>query len=521
MFEQSKIISPKPEKALDDQWYARYSKVAAFDSYSYLSGEKEFAIDNTHTPSAGPLEKQKISFIRGEDELPELHYPKLARVPEKQPPLEGVTLPKRYFLDEELIISKLRPPKLKTFDSEKIEAELIALKNDIKQREENPTIQQAYLWKINEKIAETRMLRAAKDGDDERFARYSRFVFGAPNKTVFDYTLFELSKKVERALHADNPLIREIALKLQKELFEGRELQHTEKFSFNGDSRQLDFEPGPGNPIQFPRELVRKSVDTSLEPELSAKEIVAAFDTALREEYQLPDWKVVLSETATAINVSQASKMITVPENRRLKKTALVGLIRHEVGVHATRRNNGERSQFKLLGLGLDRYGDDEGVSTYEEQKVTGADDFAGFNGYLAISLAMGVDGKKRNFREVYALLEDYLIMNGDKPKDAQKTAWGVAFRTFRGTTGKTPGACFTKDLLYRKGNVAVWDIVKNAVGNNKAPLDGKGGEVRALPAIERRFILGKFDPGNPRHIAILDQLRITDEALQKIELPS
>lgn len=521
MFEQPKIITPKPEKALDDQWYARYAKVAAFQSYEYLSGEKEFVFDDAQAPSAGPLEQEKRSFIAGEKESPELAYPKLRVAKPDSHPQEPQPKKKGYFLDDDLVLSKLRPPKLQQFDSQKVEVGLCSLKADIEQQEENAGVKQAYLWKINEKIAETRMLRAAQKGDDKKFARYSRFVFGAPDKTVFDYTLFELSKKIEEALRSDNPLIREITGRLQGQLFQGRPLQHSQQFSYEEASHDLDFLPNKENPIQFPEELAKKPVDTHHEPELSASEIVAAFDQALREEYHLPDWQVVRSETATAINVSQAKKTITIPESRRVKKATLLGLIKHEIGVHARRRDLGERSRLKLLGLGLDRYGDDEGVAVYEEHKVTGADDFAGFNAYLAISLAMGADGKKRNFREVYDILENYFLMTGKKPKDAQSSAWGVAFRTFRGTTGKTEGACFTKDLLYRKGNIAVWDIVKNAVASDKATLDGKSGEAKALPEIERRFILGKYDPANPQHLALLDQLGITDETLQKIESAS
>lgn len=450
-------------EALDTDWYARFEKIGAFQAYEYLSGKKEYFLDDAGVFNGGVNEEQKQLFLRDENANLDISYPKLEKL-----------------------------------DTQKIEASLLALKEDVRESEKEEVIRQAYLWKINEKLAEIRMLKAAQTGDDRRFTQYSKFIFGEPDPAIFDYTLFELSQKLRPALTSDNTLIRDLAKRLDTELLAGHNFSHTETLSYDPLTSKVDLGPSDDNPFRFPKDIAApKKMDRSAT--LSVEEICSAFEVALNE-YSLDGWRVVLNETSSNISVNQESKTVNIPKKKKLKQLELEGLIAHEIGVHARRRERGERSKLKLLGLGLDRSKDDEGVAVYEEQKVTGAKDFAGFDGYLAIALAMGADGKKRNFREVFEILRDYHIAIGKTPEKAADSAWARSLRTFRGTSGKTRGACFTKDLIYRDGNIGVWHLVQE----NSAE--------------QRRFSVGKYDPSNPRHIWILDQLGITDEELKRLE---
>lgn len=54
-------------------------------------------------------------------------------------------------------------------------------------------------------------------------------------------------------------------------------------------------------------------------------------------------------------------------------------------------------------------------------------------------------------------------------------------------------------DCAIAEGNIGVW----NVVGKN--------------PEEMMRFSVGKYDPTNPRHLWILDQLGITDADLKKL----
>jgi hypothetical protein len=72
--------------------------------------------------------------------------------------------------------------------------------------------------------------------------------------------------------------------------------------------------------------------------------------------------------------------------------------------------------------------------------------------------------------------------------------------RTFRGSDCKTAGACFTKDIIYREGNMGVWDLVKTN------------------PEEMKQFNIGKYDPTNKRHMWVLAKLGITDSDLASLK---
>jgi len=113
---------------------------------------------------------------------------------------------------------------------------------------------------------------------------------------------------------------------------------------------------------------------------------------------------------------------------------------------------------------------------------------------HLAISLACGLDGKKRDFREVFEIMQKFYyfqsLANGVLPEQAKTSsnnkAWTRCVRTFRGTDCSTKGKCYTKDIAYAEGNIGVWDVISKN------------------PGMLAHVDIGKFDPTNPRHIWIL-----------------
>ena len=133
-----------------------------------------------------------------------------------------------------------------------------------------------------------------------------------------------------------------------------------------------------------------------------------------------------------------------------------------------------------------------------------GVQDFAGLEFHLAIGLAQGLDGKKRDFHDVYEiLLRHHQLKNLKESKknpeaEAKKSAWNQAVRVFRGTDCTTPGAAFTKDIIYRQGNIADWEVIGRQ------------------PDELLRINIGKYDPSNDRHAWILTQLGITDDDLEQ-----
>jgi len=425
-------------KHLDDVWFQEYQKQALFEELSLLNGHVEFR------------KQQKEEFLSGKNENPTLDY-----------------------------------PKLEVFDFNQKEQSLLNLKKKVLAEENNPVVTQVYRWKLNERIAQLRALMATRDGNDHRALRYSKFIFGSPEKEIYNHTIFQIKGVVDEKMFSPDPDISSAAMRLNKELFE----------VFMNNENTI-------NPKEYNIPELKSDKEG---PEYSSEEIKAAFEEYLRKN-NLDSWVINVNSEATKIIVSQEQKSVSVPADRKLSQLELESLIEHELGTHALRREKGERSKLRLLGFGLDRYlKGEEGIATYKEQQIKGAKGFRGLDYHFAISLALGVDGKKRDFRKVFEVLKDYHFINSKKEKTAalkysQDEAWGDCVRIFRGTTCKTPGACLTRDMVYREGNIGIWNVVKNN------------------PEEERRFSVGKYDPANPRHIWILEQLGITDEDLADLE---
>lgn len=450
--EKPPVIQGEKSRVLDTDWYKRFEEIAAFQAYEYLDG------DTTRR------KMEKEAFLKKEKENPELDYP---------------------LLDEEKLLMK--------YD------ELLELKQTVLQHEENEVVKNVYRWRLNEKIAENRLLLAAATGDMRRFRRYSEFIYGKPSKEIFSYTINRIRTELETISRSkENPAAEE-AIQLLQELPEvdgGYILKtpHSENLS---KARQIT------------EENLSDIINIPLDKELyEAEDIRLAFDTAL-QELSAEGWVAVINPNKTAISVNQEKKTVEIPVSRKLLAQQLKGLIAHEIGTHTARRLNGERTKLRLLGLGLDRYeGGEEGIATLREQAlVEKVDDFSGLQSYLASSLAKGLDGKPRDFRETFTFLSRYNyvmgLSKGKTPENAQRLAnestWSTCVRTFRGTDSKTPGTCFTKDIIYRQGNIAVWETLE-----------------RNSPEMHR-WNIGKYDPSNPRHIWILDQLGITDEDLLEL----
>ncbi|HBI33940.1 MAG TPA: hypothetical protein DEA43_04010 [Candidatus Moranbacteria bacterium] len=426
------------QPAVDEQWFDMFERIGSFQDFEYLEGDKKFR------------ENQKNLFLNEQVRNPELDYPKLEK-----------------------------------FDLEGREEELLKLKKNILENETNETVQKTYRWKINQKIAEVRMLKASKNGDPRSFARYSSFIYGEPDKDVFQFDLEEIAEAIKEKENSDDFRV----------LFAIRRLKESLNLDTLSESSGIEkeFLPHKKRILQYPFEASKK---------YNAQEIRNEFSEAM-DELGVEGWQVLVDENIKAISVSQEKKNVRIPENKKLTSLELKKLIAHEIKTHVLRRESGERSKLKLLGLGLDRYLlGEEGISAFEEQSIGGSDSFAGFDGHLAISLAVGLDGNKRDFRDVFNILRDFFFIRS-KSKDLQKSwenakvgAWNRCVRTFRGTNCSEKGACLTRDIVYREGNINTWIVIK---GNDREEL---------------KFSVGKYDPANPRHIWILEQLGISDDDL-------
>lgn len=426
---------------LDARWFNRFEAVN-FEDYEKLSGSK------------GARQAEKDNFLNSETSNPKLDY-----------------------------------PELETFNISEREAELMSLKEDVLELEKNDAVKKLYRTKINELLATLRMLKATKDGDDRKFSRYADFIYGKPEAVDTNYIVAHVKDLIEANLDSEDEGKKEAAERLQQ-IFADMEVK-----ADDGVSRDILPE---GEAI----EGLVSGVD----------EAVSAFEEALGE-IGADDWviEVDTNKGISKFNVSQEHKTVRIPSNeklleREISKKKLKGLIEHEIKTHVARRHNGERSKLQLLGLGLDRYlKAEEGVATYAEQQVTGAEEFSGVYRFLTIALAKGLTGNKLDFRQTFEIMKDYnLIAPARDGKEktlewAMKTAYDDCVRIFRGTSCATPGAIYPKDMSYF-GNRTIWAMV------------AKDSDV------VQKFTIGKYDPNNNEHVALLTQLGILDEDLEGLE---
>lgn len=425
---------------LDAKWYPRLEEGGALEAFAYLRGDP------------GKRVEQKRKFLAGEIVNPQLDYPRLK--------------------PEELSVR---------------EEQLLSLKADILKEEPNEVLAQAYRWKINEKIALLRMLQAAGVGDMRRFKRYTEFIYGRPSKDIFAFTVNRLREQTSAYSGASqDPTVRQAAQDLEAAL--PKNLPEPKVYSLPSENEVATAEKATLTEFSDLINLAPAEGDLSLE------QVTQIAEEALKM-YQAEGWRVVPGES---FSVNQEEKTIEV---KATKEGRLPPLLAHEIATHLLRRLKGERSKLMLLGLGLDRYTrGDEGIATMRSQVVGGeVEDFAGLVGHLAISLAMGLDGQPRDFRQVFEILEKYYLFKGLTKVEAQEKAHSTCLRTFRGTDCRTAGVCFTGDIEYREGNIGVWEVV------------------RQNPDEMRRFSIGKYDPANPRHLWILTQLGITEKNLEEL----
>lgn len=430
---------------LDALRYQRFLEVGAFQAYAYLDGDAEWR------------QMQKEAFLCGASTQPTFDYP---------------------YIDTVKLIQW--------------EQWLTALKKDIVAHETNDAVKRAYVWKIDEKLAEIKLLQATWAGDDMQFQKQTEYIYGKPSIEVFADDCQVLREMIARC---QTPHTKKAGEHLAQRMPASDVFKHTRPLPHNvlvDHVRQ--------NTISAMHKLFISPLEDTENTLYTAEHIKLAFVQALKALRITGRHVDIVTTSKSTISVNHEQKTILIPYERKLSSSKLQQLIIHEIGTHVLRRETGEASSLQLLGLWLDRYErGEEWIATMREQVMEEAyQDDVGLDKHLAVSLAYGLDGKVRWFAEVYAflvdyyivvyLLDDYLIQRATYL--AQESAWSTTTRVFRGTQG-TPWVCFTKDAMYKEGNRAI----RNLLAKDAHALD--------------HFPLGKYDPTNPRHIAILQELGI------------
>ncbi len=458
-------MSEKPSKnsesqILDERWRKKFEAIGNVDSHLWLECKNQ--------------KEEKPKFLSGAIENPRLAYNKLD-------------------------VQRLTNLKI-AFSN---------LKQEILAEENDPTIREIYDWKINEKISEVKMLLASAHGDMPKFSEYSRAVFGAPDLQIFAHTIESLKNELALVQNSTNPKLVQAAAELEKVL---PRFVATEK-------SELEIPPPTPETFVNLRNAVRTKFKNLLEivdegkPKYSSEDLAETFDKAL-PEIKAKDWESVLDPDKLVISIEDEKNQVSIPTGKSYLVTRVKNLLLHEIGCHIGQITGGRRSRLQLLGIGLDHNMKGfEGIATFAGSLAANPEKFEKYeelDRHLAISLGVGLDGKPRNFREVFEIMQKYYFFQEIKArkdpetamKNSQNKAWLRCVRTFRGSDCTTRGAIFTKDIVYSEGNIGVWDVFSKN------------------PGLLEKIEIGRFDPTNPRHLIVLAklQLGISNENLAALE---
>ena len=492
--------------ALDKERYEQLKDALHWDAYGFFNG------DAKHRTA----EFDKMLADKSGEYIPTLDYPDLEPGSEQMQKIEHWS-------------SILREARNEIREQNPQAREIMATgweEND--DPDEQTVVDVAYLLKINEKIAETELVKAAARGDMKSFERMSGFIYGEPSPEIFQWTVDRMRARMKALTSIyDDPEMHEVAQELLADLPEKTGVKTAEVFPLldkdTFKSMQKDLEKQFDLALQLVERTEPVLIDMppdkrenyTISPQ-SQRDMV----TSLLEAGAGPSYTAEIIPGRTGYFVNVQKKVVEIPDKRELNLKDFRVKVIHEVLTHVYRRTKGTESDLMLLGVGLKGYDEgEEGVASFRERLARGEQKIFFLPiGHFAIGLARGVDGKKRNPRQVHRTLSNFLTLQNyylgkgkksipEARKRADIVARGTTIRTFRGTDGKTPGVCLTKDIIYTEGRSKLYRKLKQ--------LGGKA------TAYSRIFNWGKFDAGDSRGgmlaFGILRRLPAYDKQMKEL----
>ncbi len=364
------------------------------------------------------------------------------------------------------------------------------LDNVVNDKHHHPVITQQYQQRIEERLLELSMVllisehyeKNSMDSDEFslKFNKLSSLFFGKVEKIFFNDVLYEIKIRLKKKLAKAPHLEKQVSCFIDKYCVNARQLA-------------------------TPRVFFSKSnLDKSVPNMQNVEQMKAYFEKKLEKLGIDNAWTVVIDGDyeRKAVTVKYDTKRILIPNSEHYdtkphdyvtSSTKIQKLVAHEIHSHVWQQYNGERSRFKLLGLGL--HGStfaSEGIATFREQELIGDNNyFAGHTSYFTMGIALGLDRETpRHFSEVYDVLYEYLlIMKNNDHEQASQLAWNRSLRTFRGTACLRSGVVLTRDVVYREGNIAIHKLLSE------------------YPAFKKYLDIGRYNPTNPTQVEALQVL--------------
>jgi transcriptional regulator with XRE-family HTH domain len=434
---------------LDWRWVERYRELSAYDAYWWWA-------------HAGPFteeEEQRWNriFSRPVDER-------------TKDQLRGILVHSR---DRELAEAEAlrREPRLRypTIEIEAVRqriADFLALEAEVSRYEPNAIVRRLYRGAIADEICFLRMIEATHEGNCERFWELTQQLHPPPTVEEMEYALARVKDVVAQGLQGNDTF--EVSQRVIR--------VWQERTGF-----LLDL-PSGIEEVQSRQEC--HPVTSYASPHMISAQAAKRFFEALLRDSGYEDWQVVLDQNASGPRVEAGLRQLFLQDS----STSLSDIreyVSHELLGHVTRSVAGEYSPLGLLGMGTQGYlPTEEGFADYHERRLAALhgqpfDDSGSWLGTLAVGLASGVVTPPQTFSSLFAFFEPFLLLyrllwrddedRATAEQRARKNALMRCLRTYRGVTDlQRPGICFTKDVVYLRGLLAI----ERAVASDETVLD-------------------------------------------------
>lgn len=389
----------------------------------------------------------------------------------------------------------LRPRMLDEGQLDRQEAALLEAKASLAESSAPDDIRQLYRWRLNERIGNARMLRAAYQGDMAGFAHYDHFVYGAPDQAVFGAVNDWFYRDAESKLNHAEPEVRQAAGQVIDLLGDHRGdaayiIPSAETFAA---VRRQHFSPEGFYALLLAG--VEVPTDGKITPEIA--------DPILRQALQNIGSDLPIEDASgVAWSIRRADPPAVLrPPKLNVEPVRFLGLgVGHEIGSHELEAQNGKRLAIQLARSGFDRYEvGNEGRGVLREQiAYPTVDEFMTtqrwqvlLRRHFATGVAAGLLGNDGTFPQVYEAINkiDMLYEQNQNPGSvaeatAHRRTWALLESTQKGKDGS--GGGYSRYKIYLEGNVGCWQTAEV--------------EPTAIEAGD----LGKFDIVNTRHMSPL-----------------
>lgn len=222
-------------------------------------------------------------------------------------------------------------------------------------------------------------------------------------------------------------------------------LQHRDASSFHALAELSDWLPEPGDDGEIPATPPSGPVAA----EVGAERMFFTLRDALRQR-GLGAWSVEWDRVLSSrILVDAPRKTIRVNPAARFNELDRVGLVAHEVDVHATRAENGGRQPMALFATGLARsLIAEEGLAISAEHEARAFS--PGFVSRQALMIRAVRLAEGCGFRDLYDEL---------RPMAGSAGAFQATLRVKRGLARPDLPGCYAKDSVYLRGwrRVGAW----------------------------------------------------------------